>query len=247
MEQDLNQFKENEFNYYKVEHKNQKLKNISEFQNWYENANKYVKNQNLKRGHWDSFHNVDNSLLTMSFCDKCQSYAICDFTKEYSCIRCTNCNYFFCPGCYREEHFDVDNDDDKRTLCLKGYIKLLYLRIKYRRSGIMGFDTFIVIIHVLFCLLFTPLYLGFLSNIVGFCVHSRRGGIFHYNLYDYTSLMFIYCVLRGLVMIPYITLFFPFMLIILFPSIFNKKYYYMIYQMYIAALEPDCYRLDYDT
>ena len=243
MEQELNQFQENELNYFKVEHKNQNVKKIEEFQKWYENANKYVKSENLKRGHWSSFHNVDNSLLIISFCNNCQSYAICDFTEGYSYIRCTHCNYFFCAGYSREEN----SDNDRGTLCLKGYIKLLYLRIKYRRSDILGFNAFIVIIHALFCLLFTPLYLGFLSNITGLCVHSKRGGIFHYDLYDYYSPFFIYCVLRGLLMIPYITLFFPFMFIILLPSIFNKRYYYMIFQMYIAALYPGQYRLYYDT
>lgn len=243
MEQELNQFKEIELNYFKVEYKNQNVKKIQDFKNWYEKANKYVKNENLRRGLWNDYHNDDNKILTISFCNKCQSYAICDFSTKYSCISCTHCSYLFCPGCFREE----TSEEEKGTLCLKGYIKLWYLRTKYRRSGIMGFNIFIVIIHVLFCLLFTPLYLGFLSNITGFCVHSNRKAIFHYNLYDYTSLIFIYCVLRGLLMIPYITLFFPFMFIILLPSIFSKKYYYMIFQMYIAALEPDCYRLDYDV
>ena len=244
MEQELNQFNESEFNYFKVEHKNQNVKKIAEFQKWYEKANKYVKNENLKRGIWNEHHIVDNSLLIISFCDKCQNYVICDFTNEYSCIRCTLCNYFFCAGCSWEEKSHNEVED---TLCLKGYIKLLYLRIKYRRTCITSFNILYAIIHILFCLLFTPLYLGFLSYITGLCVHSKRGGIFNYKYYEYSSPFFIYCVLRGLLMIPYIILFFPFMLIILLPSIFYKKYYYMIYQMYIAALEPGCLRLDCDT
>ena len=36
MEQELNQFQENEFNYFKVEHKNQNVKKLPEFQKWYE-------------------------------------------------------------------------------------------------------------------------------------------------------------------------------------------------------------------
>ena len=55
----------------------------------------------------------------------CQNYAICDFSKEYSCIRCTHCNYCFCAGCFREE----SSDHIRGTLCLKGYIKLLYLSL----------------------------------------------------------------------------------------------------------------------
>ena len=187
---------------------------------------------------------VDSRLLTISFCDKCQNYAICHFANEYSCIRCTHCNYFFCAGCYREEKSHSEKED---TLCLKGYIKLLCIRIKYRRTCITSFKVLYAIIHVLFCLLFTPLYLGFLSYITGLCVHSKSGGIFFYKYYQYSSPIFIYCVLRGLLMIPYIILFFPFMFIMLLPSIFNKKYYYMIYQMYVAALEPGCYKLDCDT
>ena len=139
MEQELNQFKENEFNYFKIEHKNQNVKKIAEFQKWYESANKYVKNENLKRGLWDDHHIVDNSLLTISFCNKCQNYAICDFTNEYSCIRCTHCNHFFCAGCSWEENSHREED----TLCLKGYIKLLYLRIKYRRTCITKFKVII--------------------------------------------------------------------------------------------------------
>ena len=69
MEQELNQFNENELNHYKVDHKNQNVKNIAEFQKWYENENKYVNNENLKRGLWDNTYSSDNRLLTISFCD----------------------------------------------------------------------------------------------------------------------------------------------------------------------------------
>ena len=39
-------------------------------------------------------------------------------------------------------------------------------------------------------------------------------------------------------MFPYIILFFPFMLILLLPSIFSFNYYLYIYNMYITSLSP---------
>ena len=39
-------------------------------------------------------------------------------------------------------------------------------------------------------------------------------------------------------MLPYIILFFPFMVILLLPGIFSYKYYLYIFVMYIAAVCP---------
>ena len=44
--------------------------------------------------------------------------------------------------------------------------------------------------------------------------------------------------IRGLLMFPYIILFFPFMVILLLPGIFSYKYYLYILVMYIAVICP---------
>ena len=240
MEQDLNGFEEINLKYFKLEHANQDVHKLEKFKNWVKDANIYIKKENNRRGHYDD-HNPDNSILLISLCKKCQSYSICSFTREFSCIKCTNCNNHFCIGCLWEEPFDYEG-----TLCLKGFLKLLYLRTIYRKSGLCSSNILINLTFIIFSLLFTPLYLGFLSFFLGFNCHSKRKGFFMKSDSRTFVILFIYMVLRGLLMIPYMILFFSFMPILLIPAIFNKKYYYTIFLMYISTLMPDCYNLDYD-
>ena len=85
-----------------------------------------------------------------------------------------------------------------------------------------------------------------MSFYLGFNCHSKRGCIIYEFSEKHMYFLVIYSILRGLLMIPYIILFFPFMFMFLIPAIFSKKYYYTILLMYFNSLMPDCYNLDYD-
>ena len=89
----------------------------------------------------------------------------------------------------------------------------------------------------------TPLYLGFLSNMLGLYVHPNKNRKDDINK-DNLLYQVIYSILRGLLMFPYIILFFPFMVILLLPGIFSYRYYLYIYNAYITALFPGPYPLE---
>ena len=170
MEQDLNEKnilsnEDNFENYFELEHKNQDVTKLPQFKRWYEKAYQNAKNKTLK----DEHH-----IFTITFCNKCCSYTICSTRGGFCHVQCTECNSFFCIGCSRQiENFNFYNNDE--TICLKGFFKLFYLRIKYRRSEIIGISTLFIILHIFFCLLFTPLYIGLIFNFFGFMVHPKYG------------------------------------------------------------------------
>ena len=53
-----------------------------------------------------------------------------------------------------------------------------------------------------------------------------------------TCVYFIYSVFRGILMFPYIILFFPFMILLLLPGIFSYSYYLYIFDAYITSVLP---------
>ena len=91
----------------------------------------------------------------------------------------------------------------------------------------------------------TPLYIGFISFIIGLIVHqnkNRKENI--WNIYENEikfCIVIIFSILRGLLMFPYIILFFPFMVIILLPGIFSYSYYQKIFIIYLTAFFSGCY------
>ena len=76
------------------------------------------------------------------------------------------------------------------------------------------------IIHIIFCLFITPLYLVYISNYMGLEIHKNKKKFEDLDN-SKAALYFFYSVSRGLLMFPYIILFFPFMVILLLPSIFS--------------------------
>ena len=181
MEQDLNEFKNDIFennDCFKLEHKNQDVTNKEEFKKWYKSAKEYIKKENLKRSkdyieNIDNYHvNVETGILTIEFCEKCLSYTI--FTLEgFSSTICSKCKECFCIGCFRKmkKTSQYRNAD---TICLKGYLKSFYLRTINRRSELIRTFACFHIMHIIFCLFITPLYLGFISNFMGFLVHKNK-------------------------------------------------------------------------
>ena len=128
-----------------------------------------------------------------------------------------------------------ESDRIQESLCLKGYLKSFYLRTINRRSELQRTNACFHIMHIIFCLFLTPLYLGFISGFIGFIVHKNKERIMkeltEKQIYSYL----LYSFLRGLLMFPYIILFFPFMVILLLPGIFSYKYYLYVFIMYVTA------------
>ena len=92
--------------------------------------------------------------------------------------------------------------------------------------------------HILFCLFITPLYIGFISNLMSFLVHRNKKRKYEDLNGFVVFAYFIYSLFRGLLMFPYIIFFFPFMAILLLPGIFSYKYYLYVIAMYITAICP---------
>jgi len=94
--------------FFKLEYRNQDVLNKEEFRNWYNNAKKYIKKENLKRSK-DYIENIDNnnihvetSILTIEFCENCLSNTISSLRKGFSNAICSNCKECFCIGCSRK-------------------------------------------------------------------------------------------------------------------------------------------------
>ena len=235
---------------FKREYKNQNVYKLPEFREWYQNIEKYVKKENEIRGrdieeNYEKYSRSERHLI-ISFCPFCDSFGICYIENRYgnnlSLIICKNCKEKFCIGCLRKP---LDNND--YSICLKGFLILLYYRIKDRRSGNTRFGPLLCFYHIIFCLFLTPIYLGVISFCLGFLVHRKRTKYFlkllRDNNHGVTVGMIIYFS-NGLLMFPYIITFFPFMVILLIPSIFSFKYYLYIYNMYLTIYTPGFLRYD---
>ena len=239
MENDLNQFIEKESNYYKLQFKNQNIFKEKNFQIWYKKTKIYIDIENKKRGDSTSESNdKDDSILTISFCNNCNCYAICSFRYTFSYIKCSNCQNEFCIGCSRPNISFNDRD----SLCLKGYFKLLYLRTKYRRAGRLFTSDIANRISIILIILFSPAYFGFVSNIIGLEIHPNKKREFKSIVDDYFIFILIYSYMKGIVMLPFILFFLPFTIILLIPCIFSSKYYFSISAFYTSALDPEIYK-----
>ena len=181
MEQDLIETKNENLginDYYKLEYKNQDVKNKPEFKKGYKNAKEYIHKEKLKRSKHDAEKgfdvNYDYRILTIVFCEKCMSYTIFSIMGySYCYAECNICKDKFCIGCLKEISHTYDEDFNS-SICLQGYLKAFYLRIIYRRIGVERTNACFFIMHILFCLFITPLYIGFLSHIIGLFIHPNK-------------------------------------------------------------------------
>ena len=228
--------------YFKPEYINQDVSNSPEFKKWYKKAKEYIHNENLKRNNQKNFDvKKDYNILTIAYCNECKSYTICSIVMYSYCYsECQICKKTLCIGCSKElNHLNYSYINS--STCLKGYLKAFYLRIIYRRALIERTNACFFIIHIILCLFLTPLYLGFLSNLIGLITHPNKN-----TKYDSDCKMLfatLFSLLRGLLMFPYIILFFPFMIIVLLPGIFSFRYYLYIYNAYLTALLAGPYSL----
>jgi len=85
----------------------------------------------------------------------------------------------------------------------------------------------------------TPLYFGFLSNAFGLSIHPNKNRRDKIDKDEYLLCLLIYSIARGLLMFPYIILFFPFMVILLLPGIFfiNIIFIYIMHMLLLLFLE----------
>lgn len=196
MEQDLTYFgEEGNLKLFKLEHENQDVHNFPTFQKWLKKANEYVDKENKIK----NIYGAD--IYIICFCKRCNGYSICYFTFELSCVTCSNCDYHFCSGCSFEEKKEKYG---RGSLCLKGFLKLLYIRTIYKKSLLretyIGFN----ILFIITSLLFTPLYLGLISFTTGFSIHNKRT-----NLYERIGLpLALFSLFYSLLIMPYMILFF---------------------------------------
>ena len=228
---------------FKRQYRTQDLSKLPEFKEWYKEKKKYVDHENKIRGPMtrenSQKYDFSERHLIISYCPFCESYGICYIKcdcNSYSLIICKNCKKVFCIGCLREP---LDNFD--HSLCLKGFLILLYYRIKDRRSDNVHYRPLLYFIHIIACLFLTPIYLGIISSYLGFMLHRKRTEYFFKWVLNYGAGADVGMAIsfsRGFLMFPYIITFFPFMVILLFPSIFSFNYYLYIYNMYITIFNP---------
>ena len=218
--------------YYKLEFDGQNVEKSPSFKKWYENTLKKIKIEN-KRRIKDYFKRPqDSRILCIFYCRKCTSYVICSYKFDFCCVECNKCKTEFCPACFyiRREEYDCDN-----STCLKGYWKLWWLRAKNCRSGLAeSFFTY-YITHIILCIFFTPLLLGFITFYIGFTSHPK---VYTKKFDDKICSVMIYSLMFGLLMFPYITILTPIMFLILVPSIFSCDYYIYIFTAYTTLLNP---------
>ena len=177
MEQDLNTTANDEFeikDFFQIEFKGQNVENSVEFKKWYKGAKIYIEKENKRRkdDYVRELNYRDTCILTIQFCQNCLSYTLCSLCSRFSFIKCNKCDEEICIGCSRRRKGDGDYGEE--NTCLKGYLKALYLRIINRRSGLLiNFQIFDVL-HIIICLFFTPLLVGFMSNVIGLLVHPKK-------------------------------------------------------------------------
>ena len=268
MEHDIKKFGDNEKNliYFKLQYEGQNVEKIQEFQKWYNTTNISITNENIKRRNEYLKQKKDiyksdyaqTELLLISFCPYCCSYSVCSYYDGFCFIKCQNCRAEFCAGCYKKSINDQDI-----SICFKGYIKLYYFRMVYGRSDIYEGKIYFYIIHILVCLFLTPFLFGLISSFMGQVYHksykreNETKNVINKNneneqilennndnIQDDSKeqikiyIILIYSFFRGLLMFPYIIIIFPFMIIVLLPGIFSRKYYLIIFIMYLTSILP---------
>lgn len=237
MEQNLNESFDSELIYFHLEYKGQDIKNNIPFQEWYKKTDNYVKEVNSKHEKLSksSIFRPGMKFYTISFCNNCRSYVICSISSySYSSITCLKCRQLFCPGCYKSNKNGENN-------CLKGYLKLLYLRTINGRCILEKSNIIINIIFIIFFLFFTPFYINFILSNFGFYYLNKSSN--DKNKEDNKCLapyiiIVIYSLLIGILMSHYLIFFFPILFTTLLPGIFSKKYFYTLMVLYLSIGFP---------
>ena len=227
MEQDLNSYNEIEIDskHFKLLHINQSIKGNIQYQKWLDDAIIDI-NQKNEESYGPERFNI------IHFCKNCCSYAIF-LATGFSYIECQNCHYTFCYGCGREP-IGVEI-----STCLIGFLKINYLRLFKESIKIIGDEPLFYVLHIIFSLFLTPLYIGFIFNMIGFLSHPNKKNEHMHMFTDNANKLltiYIYSIIKGILFFPYIITFFPIFAIILLPGIFFKKYYMKIFTIYFTIV-----------
>ena len=229
MEQDLNSYNENETdeNHFKLLHINQNIKGNIQYQKWFENATMNVNKKNEE-------NDIPERFYLIHLCKNCCSHAIF-FSSGFSNIECQNCHYTFCYGCGRTPI------GYEYSSCLIGFLKINYLRLLKESTIIIDDDVIIYVLQIIFSLFFTPLYIGFIFNMLGFLSHPNiKNGKEHMHMFTDKACklltIHIYSIIKGFLFFPYIITFFPIITIILLPGICSRKYYLKIFNFYFTIV-----------
>ena len=232
MEQDLISYKEIETDLYhfKLQYKTQNLRDNSMYNIWLEKAKHYV-------GEYNKESQSEYDILLISFCNNYCSHSIFKI-NHFSFIECINCHEQHCIGCGRQPLSGRDF-----STCLIGFLKANYIRALNEGTDIVIHNTVIYTVHIIFCLLFTSLYIGFIFHMIGFLSHQKRNRLENNGeIHDFIDnknklyLIYIYSILKGILFFPYIITFLPLMIILLLSSIFSKIYYFRIWTFYVTII-----------
>ena len=235
---ELDEITENELlskDYYdNQEYIGQNIKKSPSYKKWYENCLKKIKTENERRSKikWHDVcqNKLDVRFLWIFYCPSCANYSKCSCTKITHCfVECNKCKTVFCPGC----NFIQPKHGTIHTYCLKGFLRLWLLRVKYRRADLVYSYLSYYIWHVIVCVFITPLFLGVISFNIGLFTHSKK-----VKERKREELVGFYTILFGLLMFPYIITFIPIMALVLIPGIFNHNYYLHVFIAYVAVIKP---------
>ena len=120
-------------------------------------------------------------------------------------------------------------------------MKINYLRLLKESTKIISDEPILYILHIIFSLFFTPLYIGFIFNMLGFLSHPNiKNGNEHMHKFTDKACklltIHIFSIIKGFLFFPYIITFFPIIVIILLPGIFFRKYYLKIFTFYCTIV-----------
>ena len=137
--------------YEKSEYIGQDITKSPSYKKWYENCKKKVIAENERRSKitlMDLWENdlLDNRFLWIFYCPNCTNYCTCSsYDLSLSFVECNKCKTVFCPGC----NFIITGHG-AYTICLKGFFKLWWLRVKYQRVGLINSNLCYYIMHIMF-------------------------------------------------------------------------------------------------
>ena len=171
-----------EKDYYEIEYPGQELVRKDSFKKWYSyqtekiktqnkyqsnNYNKYEINELYKED--DNFLNPASTFSFISLCKNCQCYSIHTLQTDSVFAKCFKCEKEHCVGCSVEKY-----SSDNNKLCIRGYYKSLYLRMKFDKEKEKDFDIMEYFFLFLITILIIPIYIPLISCSAYFNRHPDK-------------------------------------------------------------------------
>ena len=168
-------------NYFVIEYPGQNIFRKNSFKKWYSIQLEKIKIeneiQNKKNNEYDFnefFKNEDitNPISTFSFislCQNCQCYSKHSMKCNSIFAKCFKCEKEYCVGCSVEKYCS-----DENKICLKGYYKLLYLRMKFENENEKDLEIMEYIFLFVITIIIVPIYIPMISCFSFFNIHPYR-------------------------------------------------------------------------